>query len=174
MRSKVTMGNLELIDQVLINLRRIMRAIDLHSRKLAADFSLTGPQLFLLKMIKSEGNLTLGKLAKCTCLSNATVTGIIDRLEKRGLVRRTRGDRDRRQVFVAITDKADEILQSAPPPLQEQFVWRMRQLDSAEQDLILGCLNQLAAMMDAEKLDVSPVLDARELIPRDDSLQDSN
>jgi DNA-binding MarR family transcriptional regulator len=168
------MDNNQIIDQVLINLRRIMRAIDLHSRKLAADYKLTGPQLFLLKMIKSEGSMTLGRLAKCTCLSNATVTGIVDRLEKRGLVERIRSDRDRRQVFVAITDSAESILRSAPPPLQDQFVSRLRQLDHSEQNQILGCLSKLAGMMDADDLDASSVLSSQALLAGDDSLRQSD
>jgi len=84
---------------VLIALRRMIRAVDLHSRHLAQCYQLTGPQLVLLKEIGRGEPLTLGELAKRSSLSNATVTGVIDRLERRGLAIRVRGPRDRRQAF---------------------------------------------------------------------------
>ena len=150
-------------DQVIVALRRIMRAIDLHSRRLVQDYSLTGPQLLLLQSIMRKEGMSLGELAKTASLSNATVTGIIDRLERRGLVERRRGSKDRRQVFVRGTESARKILENAPPLLQEKFLAEFSNLDEGEKNLILDSLNRIALMMGADKLDASPFLSSHPL-----------
>ncbi len=155
--------NDKLVENVLIALRRITRAIDLHSRRLVQDYSLTGPQLLILQMISKQDEAPIGNLAQQVNLSNATVTGIIDRLEKRGLVERVRGVRDRRQVIVRGTEKGREILAEAPPPLQEEFVRALKSLPPERQDQILKCLNHVAAMMNADGLDVGAVLASQSL-----------
>lgn len=143
---------------MLISLRRIIRAVDLHSKQLVHKHKLTGPQLIVLREIMRQENVTIGELAKRASLSNATVTGIVDRLEKRGLVVRSRGDKDRRQVLVSATTAADSVMAEAPPLLQEQFLVALEELDAGERSRMLESLERIARMMNAEGLDVAPVL----------------
>ena len=72
--------NNDLGDQVIIALRRVIRAIDLHSRTLVSTHGLTGPQALILKALQYEG-LTAGELANRVSLSQGTVTDILNRLE---------------------------------------------------------------------------------------------
>ncbi len=145
-------------EQVLVALRRITRAIDLHSRRLAHSHGLTGPQALLLKGLLSSNETSVGALAQRINLSQATVTDILKRLEKRGLVRRIRSGVDRRRVNVEATEEASRLLQNPPPLLQEQFVARFNTLQEWEKTLMLSTLQRVAAMMDAQDLAVSPVL----------------
>ena len=78
-------------DEVLVALRRIIRATDLHSRQLSKIAGLTAPQLLILQLLRQHTELTVGEVAQRVSLSQATVTTIIDRLEKRGFVKRERG-----------------------------------------------------------------------------------
>lgn len=156
--------------QVLISLRRIMRAIDLHSRQLKQKHNLTGPQLIVLREIVRQDGITTGELAHRASLSNATITGIVDRLEKRGLVERNRGDKDRRQVLVRITESASELLKSAPPLLQERFLASLESLDKRQRVEMLAMLQRVARMMNAEALDVGPVLASEPLTDLSDTL----
>jgi DNA-binding MarR family transcriptional regulator/GNAT superfamily N-acetyltransferase len=135
-----------------------MRAVDVHSKKLVQEYQLTGPQLMILREIMHRKKVTIGELAKHVSLSNATVTGIVDRLERRGLVRRSRGDRDRRKVLVTATRAAEEIMASAPPLLQERFIEALNRLETWERAQMLSALDKIARMMNAENLDVGPVL----------------
>ncbi|MEZ5360567.1 MAG: GNAT family N-acetyltransferase [Candidatus Zixiibacteriota bacterium] len=146
------------IDDVLIALRRISRAIDLHSRHLMRTCRLTGPQLVVLTEITRSSPLTLGELAKKVTLSNATITGIIDRLQIRGLVKRTRADNDRRRIIISITDAGREIIASSPPLLQEEFVENIERLPEADRHRMLDSLRLVARMMGADDLDASPIL----------------
>ena len=76
-------SQLGLEDQVIVALRRITRAIDLHSRELMLHVGLTAPQLAALQDIGRLQPITVGALAKSIHLSQATLTGICTRLENR-------------------------------------------------------------------------------------------
>ena len=99
---------------MLAALRRITRAIDLHSRGLLQQVGLTAPQLAALQAVERLQPITAGALAKSVHLSPAIVTGILTRLESRGLVSRLRSENDRRTVVVEWTEQGQEILESAP------------------------------------------------------------
>ncbi len=147
------------VDQVLVALRRIIRATDLHSRFLAKNTGLTAPQMLLLQTLRNKGEDTVGGLAKEMNLSQATVTTILDRLEKKSLVIRERSTSDRRKVLVFLSDNAHEVLKDAPIPLQDQFTRQFNDLQDWEQLMIISSLSRIAQMMDAQHIDAAPVLD---------------
>ena len=151
-------SKIDLCEQVLVALRHITRAIDMHSRRLVHSHGLTGPQTLLLKSLLDGGETSVGALARRINLSQATVTDILNRLEKRGLVCRIRSEVDRRRVNVEATEEASHLLQNSPPLLQEQFAERFNALQEWEQTLMLSTLQRVATMMDARNLHVSPVL----------------
>lgn len=150
-------------DEVLVALRRIIRATDLHSKQLSKISGLTSPQLLILQNLQTYEELTVGEIARNVSLSQATVTTIIDRLEKREFVKRQRGSEDKRKVYVHLTDAALEALLNAPKPLQSSFVQQFQDLKDWEQTMILSSLERVAHMMDAQHIDASPVLDLGQL-----------
>ena len=77
-------------EEVLISIRQIIRAIDLHSKKLSKESGLTGPQLILMRSIRELGEVTIRQLSDHTNMSQATATTILDRLERNELVQRVR------------------------------------------------------------------------------------
>ena len=160
-------NHLDLEDLIVAAVRRLMRAIDLQSRRLVDDFGLTGPQLATLQEVARTGPLPASRLARAVHLSNATITGIVSRLEKRGLVTRRRGETDRRTVLVAITDSGRDVLSRAPSLLQDRFRRELSSLATWEQLMMLANLQRIASMMDAEQLDAAPHLvnDAHALDP---------
>ena len=145
-------------DQVIVALRRITRAIDLHSRGLLHEYGLTAPQLAALKSIGRLQPVAIGTLARSIHLSQATLTGIVSRLERRGLVTRARSGSDRRAVVVSLTDAGRELQETAPSLLQDRFRNELLRLHEWEQNLLLASLQRIASMMDAEGIDASPVL----------------
>lgn len=150
---------LNTIDEVLVALRRVIRATDLYSKRLAKTTGLTAPQILLLQTIRDGGDQTIGEIASHMSLSQATVTTIIDRLEKRNLVHRQRSEHDKRKVYPLLTEAAKEVLKEAPTPLQEQFTRQFQELQEWEKTMIISSLQRVAQMMDAEHIDASPVLD---------------
>ncbi|MDA3951180.1 MAG: MarR family transcriptional regulator [Spirochaeta sp.] len=137
---------------VLSTLRQIIRAIDIHSRQLSKQYGLTGPQLIVISEIGQSGTMTIGELARRISLSQATVTTILDRLELKELAERTRDKQDKRRVYVDITDKARNILETHPNFLQEAFVRRFNALEEWEKTLILSSIQRISAMMNTAEL----------------------
>ncbi len=138
-------------ESILNSLRRITRAIDVYSRKLAATYKLTAPQLVCLRYLDRFGPHTPSELAREAALSQATVTGILDRLESRGLVERRRDNKDRRRISIYLTSEGRRLSQAAPTPLQELFAARLAELPAEEQAGIDRILGQVAEMMGADK-----------------------
>jgi DNA-binding MarR family transcriptional regulator len=151
--------SMDRIEEVLIALRRVIRATDLHSKYLAKTTGLTAPQMLLLQTIRNLGEITVGGLAQKMSLSQATVTTILDRLEKRELVYRERSTQDKRKVHAYLTEAATALLKDAPIPLQEDFSRRFRDLQDWEQTMIISSLQRVAQMMNAQHIDASPLLD---------------
>lgn len=150
-------------DRILRALRRITRSIDLHSRQLATSYGLTGPQLICLRTLGQLGEITPGRLAREVSLSQATITGIVDRLVARQLVNRERSSVDRRQVTVSLTEAGAALVASAPSPLQERFVEQLAACDLEEQETICTTLERIVEMMGGENLEAAPVLSAEQV-----------
>jgi len=148
----------ETLDQVLVAIRRIIRAIDLQSRKLVQSHGLTGPQVLVLKEIGRNHPMTAGELASRVSLSQATITDILKRLEKRGLLVRERTEQDKRRITIRLTSIGKSLEVQSLPLLQDQFEQRFVSLADWEQSQLLASLQRLAAMMDAGNIDASPVL----------------
>jgi DNA-binding MarR family transcriptional regulator len=147
----------DLTDQVIIAIRRLIRAVDLHSRTLVSSHGLTGPQALILKALQN-GSLSAGELANRVSLSQGTLTDILNRLEQRGMLMRIRDTQDRRRVLVSMTEAGHSLLQASPPLLQDRFAQRFNELQDWEQTQLLASLQRIAAMMDAEDIDAAPVL----------------
>lgn len=149
-------------ENILISLRRIIRAIDLHSRALSSRFNLTVPQLVCLRQIFRSGPCSPGDLARRVSLSQATITGIIDRLEARSLVSRVRGQTDRRKVTVSLTESGRKLAETMPWPLQERFAERLFALPEQDQARINQVLDQIVHMMEAQNIDAWPIVGSGE------------
>lgn len=151
---------------ILIALRRIMRAIDLHSKKLEHSAGLTVPQILILQTVADAGQLGVSQIARRVSLSQATVTSVVDRLVRKNLVTRKRSEKDRRVVSVALTGHGEAQLEDAPGLLQEEFVNRFGTLEPWEQKMLTAAVERIASLMDAETVDASPILQTGDILPQ--------
>lgn len=154
----------QVCEEVLITMRRILRAISLQSKQLSSRYGITTPQLLAMRALVHGPGLSIGDLSKAINLSQATVTAIVDRLESREMVRRERSTSDRRRVIVQLTEVGLEVLASAPSPIQEAFIQSFSKLAQWEQTLVLSTLQRVATMMDVQDVAVAPLL-ASDLLP---------
>jgi DNA-binding MarR family transcriptional regulator len=106
-----------------LGLRRLMWLEQKRLAQILAEYSLTVPQFFVLVNLVHRGNgCTIGDLANNLSQSNATMTGIIDRLEAERLAVRTRGgETDRRKVMVQVTAKGRALLERAKNTRRESM-----------------------------------------------------
>lgn len=147
-------------EEVLINIRKITRAIDIHSKKLVQKYGLTGPQLILLKACVNAEKITISSLAEQINLSKPTVTSIVERLLQKGYVSRVKDTSDKRKVFVSPTEKTLLLFDKSPSLLQESFVNRFDKLAEWEKLQILSTLQRIAAMMNADEIASASVLES--------------
>lgn len=152
-------------DDILVSIRRITRAIDLQSKQLVKQTGLTAPQLVVMQTIRKHGTISPSAVAKEVALSQATITSILDRLERAELVRRDRSEEDKRVVHVCLTLTGQQRLEEAPELLQSGFLRQYRKLEDWERNMLVSALQRVATMMDAEGLDASPILDVGEIEP---------
>lgn len=145
-------------DDFLVSLRQITRAIDLHSRKIQKESGLTTSQLLVLEAIAKLEVPTPKAIAQEIVLSQATVTSLVDRLEKSGLVRREKLDTDKRSVKICLTGEGEAKLSNAPDILQTEFLTKYRTLEPWERQMLIAALSRIASMMNAEEIDASPIL----------------
>lgn len=135
-------------EQIAFALRRIMRSIDLESRQLLHEVGLTFPQLAALQAIGRLQPTTVGKVASSIHLGHATLSGILDRLAKRGLIVRQRSDSDRRHIRVQLTETGQALLQKAPALLHRPFQRQLDRLEVWERMQVAATLERVASMME--------------------------
>ncbi len=146
------------------SLRRIMRAVDVYSRKLATEFKITSPQLLCLQTLHDDGPLTTSALAKLIHLSNSTTVGILDRLEQKGWVQRERSTRDRRIVLVYITEAGEMALENSPSLLQGRLARGLASMPEKDQLAIAQSLEYICEMLEMTQDDTAPLLETGPII----------
>jgi DNA-binding MarR family transcriptional regulator len=151
-------------EELLVALRKVIRAIDIRSKELSRDVGLTGPQLIVLQQVGKNPGVMVKEIARSITLSPATVTSILDRMESRGHVNRVRSTQDKRKVGVFLTDVGQSLLDKAPLPLQEHFLNRFNAIEEWEQSQMVATMQRIATMMDAQKIDAAPVLEVGSLV----------
>lgn len=152
--------------RILQSIRRIIRSVEIHSHKLVQDHEITGPQLGCLLTLAKDGPLTISQLARTVYQSPSTVVGIVDRLENKGLAVRQRGNKDRRQVQVCMTEAGKNLIASAPSPLQKTLAESLKKLPELEQVSITMALEKVVDMMEAREIEAAPILEIGPLSPQ--------
>ncbi|MHC8441513.1 MAG: MarR family winged helix-turn-helix transcriptional regulator [Candidatus Eutrophobiaceae bacterium] len=153
--------------KILQNLRRIIRSVDIHSRKLNTQHDITAPQLITLLAIAEHGPCIITSISKEVHLSPSTLVGIIDRLEAKNYVARERSTEDRRQVLISITKEGKAFAKKAPSPLQETLAEALNKLSSLEQATINLSLERVVELMEAKEIDAAPILQTGVIDTRD-------
>ena len=139
--------NKDLSEEILATLRQISRAMSIYSRSLEKHYGLTSPQLLILHELFQNDQIAIGEIARKISLSQATVTDIIDRLEIKDLVIRTKTNLDRRQVLIKITSNGKNIINKKPSLLQKDFLVKFNKLQKWEQHLLLSSVERISTMM---------------------------
>jgi DNA-binding MarR family transcriptional regulator len=84
------------------------------TKEYARRANLTSPQLTVIKVLETFGDVSLSELSERIRAQNSTVTGIIDRMERENLVKRERSKEDRRVVHIRLTHKGAELARAIP------------------------------------------------------------
>lgn len=164
------MGAKDEVAGIIDNLRRVFQVVNEHSKKAERETGLTGPQLWAIKMM-AEGHapIRISDLATRMYLHPATVVGIVDRLEARGLVARERCTEDRRVVRVDLTSEGRNLVADAPEVAQGLLVTGLERLPKADRQVISDGLARMVAMLGAQELTPQPLLSPVDATSRKDA-----
>jgi DNA-binding MarR family transcriptional regulator len=144
----------DLTRDVIYQIRRLIQASSLYTKELNKKYQISVPQLNCLLALYESGPLPPSQIAKLILVKSSTVTGIIDRLEQKGLVERKRSSPDRRVIIVELTEGGKTLAKDAPPPIQQKIMDGLKNLSNAELRKIAVSLKMLTRMLDVHDLDV--------------------
>jgi DNA-binding MarR family transcriptional regulator len=114
------------------------------TKELARRADLTGPQLTVVKLLEQIGDLSLSSLSEKIRAQNSTVTGIIDRMEREGLVTRERSKEDRRVVYIRLTEKGRGLARGIPVEPMEIFRSALETLSAQEMRDLMRIMTKVA------------------------------
>lgn len=143
----------QLIEDVMRQLRRMVKALQTYSSEVEARFGLTGPQLWALWSVQQQGPTGLKELAQAMHLHPSTVVGVVDRLEAKGLLLRKPDPVDGRRVRIALTAAGRRTVAQAPHPAQGQLIHGLQAMRRGEVAQLHETLSRLVAVMEAEDLE---------------------
>jgi DNA-binding MarR family transcriptional regulator len=138
------------VSEIMQSLRRIFKAIQDYSHEVSHTFGITGPQLWALKTVSQNESLSLRDLSERMYLHPSTITGVIDRLEKKGYVRRKRDQVDRRVIYVQLTQEGKKLARRAPNPIQGKMIYGLRGLNTRELNSIYHSVQKLVEVMEVQ------------------------
>jgi DNA-binding MarR family transcriptional regulator len=109
---------------------------------------LSSSELFVCNILGRKRKCTMTELSTESSLALSSMTGVVDRLVDKNCVRRSRDEKDRRKVFVELSNKGEEVYQALLEPEMEMIITMMDSLELAEQDALLRVLGKATASLE--------------------------
>jgi DNA-binding MarR family transcriptional regulator len=132
----------------IVNSVRLLQGVgQRQSRDFVRKHRITGQQLGALRIVALSPRISLGELSERMFLHISSVSGIVDRLEKRGYVTRTRGGQDRRVVHLNVTADGKRVIKKTPLAGMGLLIHTVDQLPSGQLRDILKGLRLLKDVM---------------------------
>jgi DNA-binding MarR family transcriptional regulator len=144
----------DLVKEIIYQIRRLIQAKELYTKELTKKYQVSASQLNCLLALYEQGPLPPSQIATHIMVKSSTVTGIIDRLELKGLVTRSRTSPDRRVITVELTESGRTLAENAPPPIQQKVLEGLERLPQSEMEKIVLGLKMLTQMLDVQDLEV--------------------
>ena len=142
------------VKEIIYQIRRLMQAGELYTKELNKKYQVSAPQLNCLLALYENGPLPPSQIARYIMVKSSTVTGIIDRLEQKGLVTRVRNSPDRRVITIELTETGKRLADHAPPPIQQKIIDGLKRLPEGEIEEIVRALTKLTYMLEVQDLPV--------------------
>lgn len=131
-------------------LRKILRKTELNSKALMRETGLTPSQLIFMQLLDDGMEHTAGSVAARMGITQATTTALIQKLEALAMVARRKGQTDRRQVWLSLTEMGRKTLEIAPDGAHARFHDAFSDLEEWEQLMLIAALERVASMLDAD------------------------
>ena len=149
---------------ILIKLRKIVRSVNLESKRVEKEQGVSIPQLLCLQFLAEQENYrtNAAKLKDFLNLNASTISGILRRLEKKGLVAKLPKASDKRVTLISLTANGMEIIKSAPITFQQKLSKKLRALPPKKLQTIIDGIDILTSIMEVDEIDASPIITSEE------------
>lgn len=147
-------------NHILINIRKILRSVNLESKRIQKEYGISIPQLLTLNFLKSceDYKASQREISGHLNLNASTVTGIISRLEKKGYVAKLPNAKDKRVTNVALTTAGAGLLNKAPELMHDQLQAKLNKLSREQLLEIERGFELLIEVMGIGDVDAFPVI----------------
>lgn len=139
------------MDRILMNYIQVSQHLSQQFRSHFGKMNLTFPQALALRVLGTEGPMPISKLAEKMGSANSTISGIVDRLERLELAKRTRSELDHRVIYVEATEKYIELRNRAKTGVNEYFGALLDTLDPDEREAVARGLELLDKALTGKK-----------------------
>lgn len=152
--------------EILIKIRKIVRSINLESKKIEKEYGVSIPQVLCLHFLRDAESYRAGQgdIRKFLNLNASTTSGIINRLEAKGLVARLPKSGDKRVVTIALTSKGDNLMQRMPSLLHEKLEEKLEKLNENQLKKIEDSLEMLVNILEIDEMEAFPVISSDEFL----------
>jgi DNA-binding MarR family transcriptional regulator len=140
--------------QIIFSIRRLIQASELYTKELNKKYQISASQLNCILTLYEYGPMPPSRIADHMMVKSSTVTGVVDRLETKGLVERMRNSPDRRVITIQLTKAGKKLAQNAPPPIQQKIIDGLKKTKKVKKEQIVRSLNILTSMLDVQDLEV--------------------
>jgi DNA-binding MarR family transcriptional regulator len=142
----------DVVSEIIDHIRRVFKVVNEQSKRAKRETGITGPQLWAIKVIGEMAPVRVSDLARQMYLHPATVVGILDRLEARGLVMRIRSQEDKRVVRVQLTPVGKKLVADAPQVAQGLLVAGLETLPLKKLKDMASALDELVSILGAQEI----------------------
>ena len=149
--------NESVIQDLVWSIRRLVRAVYLDSQKISKRYGLTGPQSAVARNLYNNGPMSSADLSRKLFVTPSNITGIIDRLGKKQLVKRIKKEGDRRVALITLTDTGKELSKTLPDPIMKKFIAELADLEPEHVQLLAMAMNQILNLIDVEEIEGEPL-----------------
>ena len=143
-------------DDAVIKIERLLRhvafIIKKRGRDILVDFGITTPQFNALLVLRDNPNITMGDLCEKLFLACSTATDLIDRMEKNGLLERSRDKQDRRVIRLSISDKGRQVISEVIEARRRYVASILGKLTAEEIEQLGNSLDKLHSLMVSERV----------------------
>ena len=152
--------------EVLINIRKIIRSINLESKRIQKEYGISIPQYLCLNFLNSceDYRATAKEIGAHLNLNASTVSGIISRLEKKGYLAKLPNQRDKRSTYIYLTAIGEKMVTSMPDLLHEKLTTKLKSLSGEDLENLQRAMELLVGFMEVEDVDASPLITPGESI----------
>ena len=163
--------NQQVIKDIVWAIRRLVRAVYLDTSKMSRQYGITGSQSMVLRSLLHNGPLSSADLSRKLYVTPSNITGVIDRLEKKGFVERIQKAGDRRISLITLTEAGAEFSKSLPDPIEKKFISHLADLEPEHVQILGVAMNQILNYMGTKGVEEVPLdLSAEPAgTPRDDA-----